>query len=886
MESKSKELIRESPDPKEESSPNPQQDDQEAGDQGELILKELGLTILDPSSLQRLNQSILTLDLKQNSISSFDSRVFPYLKHLRNLDLRNNCLESIPTELVRLTRLRHLRLDNNQISALPSQIGSLGALEVLTMSCNKLFGLPGSIRGLKNLHTLIINENQIRYLPSELGYLKNLRSLYFHRNRFHAFPCSIYQLKNLKEFSLEWFRYTNPPLPRVLKGQVGEAMIESLRGLCKLLLKHKMKECCLITFLEHFSEKPVDLNRPDHRNRTPLHMAASEGDCGVIEGLIIAKGELNILDKENCTPVCLALREDKINAAKTLIYSGADINKGGGVLGSPLHMAVIKMEHGLVRDFIKLNANVNAVDGEGNTPLHLILSIFSKNPKKCKSIADSLIAAKAAPNEFNKDKWACIHLAARRGQIEGLRWIVRARSSHVLRGRSPTFDLNIKGGTHGWTPLHLAGHAGHFKIVQYLINAQANLFVRNSEGKTPRQTSRGNLALSKLFCRAEFAWLETNIVQTGSQASREVNKKLISKNDQENVSQNGQVPNLRMDGLRKKLANEIKVSTTNRNMMNKSMASHNNSSHQDDSSLDEITPEIDSHQQVHSENQEEGVLVGKSIKDHYSMPNKINILRVNKGIDSNGVAPGGARYTPPSLFSYRSAGFEDTIVEPSNRRYTVSGMSTAFSSEEPSLNYMSRSNDSESARRTEAPLGGKKINFGKIRTVLLDRECAESRKLKAIFLIKTVISNLLLKKGRNNVILTGLSCFVSSLYDELQSFPGNELVRRELAYLLGQLQDNRSISFLETSVKNIMESSLVRIEASNAVNLISTNIPITSRLRGSVKNINTGDYTSLTKSYDFSMTQHRQTFSEWKRRGDNDSLTGYNFMDLPMNSKI
>jgi ankyrin repeat protein len=34
--------------------------------------------------------------------------------------------------------------------------------------------------------------------------------------------------------------------------------------------------------------------------------------------------------------------------------------------------------------------------------------------------------------------------------------------------------------------MHLAGHAGHFFIVKMLVEAGADLFVRNIDGRTPK----------------------------------------------------------------------------------------------------------------------------------------------------------------------------------------------------------------------------------------------------------------------------------------------------------------------------------------------------------------------------------------------------------------
>jgi ankyrin repeat protein len=77
-----------------------------------------------------------------------------------------------------------------------------------------------------------------------------------------------------------------------------------------------MQECCVVTFLENYSDSIFDVNHIDNRLRTPLHNAAAKGDIGVLEGLLNSKEtDPNILDKDQCTPLCLAIREEHFEAA-------------------------------------------------------------------------------------------------------------------------------------------------------------------------------------------------------------------------------------------------------------------------------------------------------------------------------------------------------------------------------------------------------------------------------------------------------------------------------------------------------------------------------------------------------------------------------------------
>lgn len=136
-------------------------------------------------SLQELNQSLVYLDLRENSLTGMIPHSIQAFANLRHLDLGNNLLNgTITSSIFQLGFLEVLNLDRNQFGGLlPSAIGNLGHLQFLNVTENLLEG-P---------------------IPEELGRCVNLTSLDLSNNKFNgSLPKSIANLTALRYLSLLW----------------------------------------------------------------------------------------------------------------------------------------------------------------------------------------------------------------------------------------------------------------------------------------------------------------------------------------------------------------------------------------------------------------------------------------------------------------------------------------------------------------------------------------------------------------------------------------------------------------------------------------------------------------------------------------------------------
>ena len=123
--------------------------------------------------------------------------------------------------------------------------------------------------------------------------------------------------------------------------------------------------------------------------KTPLHMAAFQGNNDIAE-LLIAKGaNLEAMDRPNeGTPLFDAAQYGRKEVTELLIAKGADVNPKISRMGTPLHGAV-RYEHKIIVELLITNgADVNAKYVDGRTLLDL--AIKRKKSKSPTSSANAV----------------------------------------------------------------------------------------------------------------------------------------------------------------------------------------------------------------------------------------------------------------------------------------------------------------------------------------------------------------------------------------------------------------------------------------------------------------------------------------------------------------
>jgi ankyrin repeat protein len=234
----------------------------------------------------------------------------------------------------------------------------------------------------------------------------------------------------------------------------------------------------MVTFL---LSRGADHTTGDADNSQPIHLAALGGFTDIVESLISRGGNINAQDNNGTTPLIFALSYRKQETADWLIENGADIGIANAQRVTPLHYAVIRDYTEIIDGLLERQADVNAVDQDGETPLH-----YAAQMGKIE-IAERLIEHGADLEKRNAYGRTPLLLTAREsGSTEMARFLAD-------RGA----DINASDESND-TPLTLAAWRGFKTMVDFLLDRGATLPV-DENIKNELINSTADRGLTRLF---------------------------------------------------------------------------------------------------------------------------------------------------------------------------------------------------------------------------------------------------------------------------------------------------------------------------------------------------------------------------------------------------
>ena len=244
----------------------------------------------------------------------------------------------------------------------------------------------------------------------------------------------------------------------------------------------------------------ADVNQMQNTSDTALHVAVdrsrnvgNEAFVKVVQTLLKSGAEINARNDKGETPLYLVCKptDDKVNVniVQILLEHGSDPNTCPTYVCSsswsrdnvlpPLSAAASFGNNELVMLLIQFGARLNHNDNLGRTALHFAIDndVFlytgrlQSTTKSDPSTAEILLSAGADANVVDNTGVSPLYLACEKGKTEFVKLL-------LSRGANPNMETVDK------YPIHAASRGHHCDTVKLLLEYNADVTVRDKNGKT------------------------------------------------------------------------------------------------------------------------------------------------------------------------------------------------------------------------------------------------------------------------------------------------------------------------------------------------------------------------------------------------------------------
>lgn len=232
-------------------------------------------------------------------------------------------------------------------------------------------------------------------------------------------------------------------------------------------------------FCEYLIEKGLDVNKLDHKLRTPLHFACAYGNREISLLLLGNKSRVNSRDEFGTFPLLIALKKHLFELASDLMLFGADINFKKENGNTVLHESIVIEDIEMLQWILKRpNLKLNTKDSIGYPPL--LKCAFTKKVQLFTELYN------AGCDIELKDAYGrnFIHLICIEQNYELLKLLASLKIEVLQKFKKLFTDFNAK----GKTSIHLAVETRNFKIVGTLmsifIRLQLNCAIKDEQDQT------------------------------------------------------------------------------------------------------------------------------------------------------------------------------------------------------------------------------------------------------------------------------------------------------------------------------------------------------------------------------------------------------------------
>lgn len=192
------------------------------------------------------------------------------------------------------------------------------------------------------------------------------------------------------------------------------------------------------------------------------------GDVDTIKPMIIAGIDINHPNSKGITPLHVVAQEGHVAVAQLLLQNGANLHARYDDLWTPLHLAAQNGHLEMATLLINYGGRVIGPK-EDFTPLHFAAQ------EGYLDIAQLLLTHDADVRARYLNGWTPLHLAAQEGHTQMV--------NLLLEHGAPIHAMTAQ----GFTPLHSAAFLGRLNSVKTLLMHHAPPTTKDHEGQTPLQ---------------------------------------------------------------------------------------------------------------------------------------------------------------------------------------------------------------------------------------------------------------------------------------------------------------------------------------------------------------------------------------------------------------